>query len=123
MVLKKLAHNVELAAFDKDVCVQASQKEKCEVSKAIYKSKYSEVLLTEVFTEEHVGGLSDIVRCPSKRLLRRIWDEFKERQSRGHMARDNKMMLMSTLAINPEPVMLTVRCGDVLSNQTNVICC
>ena len=108
VILKKLAHNTELALFDKDLCMEATQHEDCEVARDIFKTKFSEVLRTEVFSGDQVGGLSDLVRCPSQRLLQKIWNGFLERQSRGYMARDNKMMLMSTLAINPEPVMLTV---------------
>ncbi|XP_072034635.1 divergent protein kinase domain 2A-like [Amphiura filiformis] len=108
VILKKLAHNTELASFDKELCLEATQQDTCEVARDIYKTKFSEVLRTEVFNGNQVGGLSDLVRCPSQRLLQKIWNGFKERQSRGFMARDNKMMLMTTLAINPEPIILTI---------------
>lgn len=108
--MKKLGHNSEHNQFDKDLCTNAeSGLRGCDVSQQIYKSKLSDIMYAERLEEKDVMGLSDIVRCPSRRLLDRIWDTFGERQYDKSLARDHKLMLATTIAFNPEPLILQVR--------------
>ncbi|XP_030837405.1 divergent protein kinase domain 2A [Strongylocentrotus purpuratus] len=107
VVMKKLGHNSEHNQFDKDLCTNAeSGLRGCDVSQQIYKSKLSDIMYAERLEEKDVMGLSDIVRCPSRRLLDRIWDTFGERQFDKSLARDHKLMLATTIAFNPEPLIL-----------------
>lgn len=108
VVLKKLASNKELREFDDDVCNQAKQPSGCDVSVAIFKSDFAEVIYSHMLQHSHVRDLSDLVKCPSQRLLDRIYEMYKERQSDGFLSRHNKIQLITTLAINPEPIILQI---------------
>ncbi|XP_077988292.1 divergent protein kinase domain 2A-like [Glandiceps talaboti] len=57
--------------------------------------------------------MSDLVRCPSRRLLDSIWSTFKnmqgeESEETGEMTPANKIMLMSMINFNPEPLMVEI---------------
>ncbi|XP_071798726.1 divergent protein kinase domain 2A-like [Asterias amurensis] len=108
VILKRLGHNKELDSFDRDICKNAGAGVKCDVAKSIFKTKFSRVLETEMLTIADAEGLSDVVRCPSERLLERITAKFMEYIPAKTPKKDWKMMLMTTLAINPEPIMYMI---------------
>ncbi|XP_071838169.1 divergent protein kinase domain 2A-like [Apostichopus japonicus] len=108
VVFKKLASDEELRQFDDDICIQANQRRGCDVSVAIFKSDLVDIIYSHMLEHNHVSDMSDLVRCPSQRLLDRIYDMYKERQSDGFLSRHNKIQLITTIAINPEPLVLQI---------------
>ncbi|XP_072180532.1 divergent protein kinase domain 2A-like [Diadema setosum] len=110
VVLKKLGHNDEHRQLDRDLCThdKGQPGKRCDVAQQVYQSKLSDISYRESLLETDVMGLSDLVRCPSRRLLDRIWDRYGERKMDGKLGRDNKLMLATTLAFNPEPIIFKI---------------
>ncbi len=122
VILKRLGHNTELASFDRDICKNAGAGVDCDVAKSIFKTKFSRVLETDKLTITDTEGLSDVVRCPSERLLDRITTKFMENIPANTPTRRWKMMLMTTLAINPEPIMYMVRYYETSPRSLSFSC-
>ncbi|XP_022088058.1 deleted in autism protein 1-like [Acanthaster planci] len=108
IILKRLAHDQELASFDASVCKNAGARRDCDVARSISQTKFSRVLETRSLEVAHVEDLSDVVRCPSQRLLERIWMMYKDHVPGNSLSNDQKMMLMTMLAVNPEPIIYMI---------------
>nr|XP_002737149.1 PREDICTED: deleted in autism protein 1 homolog [Saccoglossus kowalevskii] len=105
VVLKRLGHNTEFETFDRDICKNAKLQPDCDVSMAIPASHLGKLNDKDGLTPQDVTGLSDLVRCPSQRLLDRIWNIYEaEKPVDGILSAENKIMLMVILAFNPEPL-------------------
>ncbi|EAW78948.1 chromosome 3 open reading frame 58, isoform CRA_c, partial [Homo sapiens] len=64
-----------------------------------------------LLTPEAVEGWSDLVHCPSQRLLDRLVRRYAETKDSGSFLLRNlkdseRMQLLLTLAFNPEPLVL-----------------
>ncbi|XP_070539063.1 divergent protein kinase domain 2A-like isoform X2 [Ptychodera flava] len=108
VVLKRLGHNSEWRESDAALCESAGlEPPLCKVSSAAYKSKLAKLNRRDGVLADDVKDLSDVVRCPSQRLLDRIWSSYKK--NLGHptesVSPEEKMMLMMALSFNPEPVL------------------
>lgn len=109
VVLKKLGHNDELKQFDDGVCEETGRESGCDVAKVIFTSPQLRVVKNTNLTPDHIKGLSDFTKCPSQRLLNRILGHFHEQTEPGrHLLFRDKVMLLTILKINPEPLILQV---------------
>ncbi|XP_038049996.1 divergent protein kinase domain 2A-like [Patiria miniata] len=108
VILKRLGHDTELASFDANLCKNAGAGQDCDVAKSIFQTKFSRVLETTSLEVAHVEGLSDVVRCPSERLLERILMMYRDHVPGQSLSKDHKLMLMTMLSVNPEPIIYTI---------------
>ena len=106
VVFKKLAHDSELHDFDEEMCSKAKMGSGCNVGDAM--SKF--ISGSRIVTVEEVKGISDLTKCPSQRLVDQIVDKYKEKADAIDMSFPEKLGLITTLKINPEPLMLQVMC-------------
>ncbi|XP_067930226.1 divergent protein kinase domain 2A-like isoform X2 [Watersipora subatra] len=124
LVFKKLAHNDELATIDSYICggglslcsthsannhrfclsEAPSLNQQCDVQKAVHKIAAK---LTGPLVVEDVKGLGDAMYCPSSRLVQRMifrYQEFGKEVADGGLSKEEKMMMLYTLSVNPEPI-------------------
>uniref|UniRef100_A0A4W5L237 Divergent protein kinase domain 2Ab n=1 Tax=Hucho hucho TaxID=62062 RepID=A0A4W5L237_9TELE len=119
VVLKRLGSNQELADIDQKICKRATGRPRCDLIQAIYKTEFARLNGdVRLLTPEVVEGWSDLVHCPSQRLLDRVVRRYAETKDSGSFLLKNlkdteRMQLLMTLAFNPEPLVLQV--GTTLS--------
>ncbi|XP_062901473.1 divergent protein kinase domain 2Ab isoform X2 [Mobula hypostoma] len=112
VVLKRLGSNQELTEMDQKICKRATGRPRCDVTQAIYKTQFSRLNgEVRLLTPDIVEGWSDLVHCPSQRLLDRIVRRYAETKDSGSFLMKNlkdseRMQLLLTLAFNPEPLVL-----------------
>lgn len=105
IVLKKLAHDNEITEADKKICRLAKKGDICKVPQTLFNNVFGKG--ETILTVDRLKGLSDMVTCPSPRLVDRIIEYYTERK--GHdMLHGEKLMLFTTLLVNPEPIILQV---------------
>ena len=63
------------------------------------------------------AGLSDMTTCPSERLLDKIIFAYKEKADAVDLRYPEKLQLVTTLAINQEPIILQVRIRSYYETQ------
>ena len=108
-VLKKLAHNSELAQFDNNVCLlvkNISMRLSCEPSMALttlilQKNKTIERIVQDyniLFEKSHV------VQCKDFQLINYLWKRFQAFYNHKNSLEN----FITLLAINPEPLFLIV---------------
>lgn len=114
VVLKRLGSNAELAEIDQKICKRATGKPRCDLVQAMYKTEFARLNGdVRLLTPEVVEGWSDLVHCPSQRLLDRVVRRYAETKDSGSFLLKNlkdteRMQLLMTLAFNPEPLVLQV---------------
>ncbi|XP_013402245.1 deleted in autism protein 1 [Lingula anatina] len=114
VVLKKLGHDKELTTLDRKLCSLANKTtSSCEVNKLHLEPLFTTHLRSKKFLLELVTGISDLTRCPSKRLVDLILNRYSERYLVGQDVQkrwtpERIMVLLTTLAANPEPVIMQV---------------
>ena len=104
VVFKKLAHNYELREFDEEMCLKANMGSGCNVGEAM--SRF--ISGSKMVSVEEVKGLSDLTKCPSQRLVDKIVDKYQEKADAIDVSFPEKLGLIATLKINPEPLLLQV---------------
>lgn len=115
VVLKRLGSNAELAEIDQKICKRATGRPRCDLVQAMYKTEFARLNGdVRLLTPEVVEGWSDMVHCPSQRLLDRVVRRYAETKDSGSFLLKNlkdteRMQLLMTLAFNPEPLVLQVR--------------
>lgn len=115
VVLKRLGSNQELAEIDQKICKRATGRPRCDLIQAMYKTEFARINGdVRLLTPEVVEGWSDLVHCPSQRLLDRVVRRYAETKDSGSFLLKNlkdteRMQLLMTLAFNPEPLVLQVR--------------
>lgn len=120
VVLKRLGSNQELAEIDQKICKRATGRPRCDLIQAMYKTEFARINGdVRLLTPEVVEGWSDLVHCPSQRLLDRVVRRYAETKDSGSFLLKNlkdteRMQLLMTLAFNPEPLVLQVREPDSL---------
>ncbi len=105
VMLKKLGHNTELKDLEETICAMAGEAQNCDFRTAIYKTKLS---TAREFTSYTVANISDMMRCPSQRLVSRMVEMYKERHSPRDFPLIERLHLYSTLLVNPEPLIIQV---------------
>lgn len=114
VVLKRLGSNAELAEIDQKICKRAMGRPRCDLVQAMYKTEFARLNGdVRLLTPEVVEGWSDMVHCPSQRLLDRVVRRYAETKDSGSFLLKNlkdteRMQLLMTLAFNPEPLVLQV---------------
>lgn len=114
VVLKRLGSNQELADIDQKICKRATGRPRCDLIQAMYKTEFARLNGdVRLLTPDVVEGWSDLVHCPSQRLLDRIVRRYAETKDSGSFLLKNlkdteRMQLLMTLAFNPEPLVLQV---------------
>ncbi|XP_052354631.1 divergent protein kinase domain 2A [Oncorhynchus keta] len=112
VVLKRLGSNQELADIDQKICKRATGRPRCDLIQAMYKTEFARLNGdVRLLTPEVVEGWSDLVHCPSQRLLDRVVRRYAETKDSGSFLLKNlkdteRMQLLMTLAFNPEPLVL-----------------
>lgn len=114
IVLKRLGSNQELTDIDQKICKRATGRPRCDLIQAMYKTEFARLNGdVRLLTPDVVEGWSDLVHCPSQRLLDRIVRRYAETKDSGSFLLKNlkdteRMQLLMTLAFNPEPLVLQV---------------
>lgn len=114
VVLKRLGSNQELADIDQKICKRATGRPRCDLIQAMYKTEFARINGdVRLLTPDVVEGWSDLVHCPSQRLLDRVVRRYAETKDSGSFLLKNlkdteRMQLLMTLAFNPEPLVLQV---------------
>nr|XP_006001959.1 PREDICTED: deleted in autism protein 1 [Latimeria chalumnae]XP_006001960.1 PREDICTED: deleted in autism protein 1 [Latimeria chalumnae]XP_014347432.1 PREDICTED: deleted in autism protein 1 [Latimeria chalumnae] len=114
IVLKRMGSNQELADIDQKICKRATGRPRCDLIQAVYKTEFARLNgEVRLLTPEVVEGWSDLVYCPSQRLLDRIVRRYAETKDSGSFLLKNlkdteRMQLLLTLAFNPEPLVLQI---------------
>ncbi|KAG8580894.1 hypothetical protein GDO81_007465 [Engystomops pustulosus] len=112
VVLKRLGSNQELAELDQKICKRATGRPRCDLIQAMYKTDFARLNGdVRLLTPDVVEGWSDLVHCPSQRLLDRLVRRYAETKDSGSFLLKNlkdteRMQLLLTLAFNPEPLVL-----------------
>ena len=113
VIVKKLGRNRELRELDETLCAKAGTRSEqgasCDVTAAI---RAHPLVTSAEVTVSLVTGLSDMLACPSRRLLDLIMEKFstgddsdRREPAAGHVTR---MHLATVLSVNPEPVVMQV---------------
>ncbi|XP_071951089.1 divergent protein kinase domain 2A-like [Antedon mediterranea] len=106
VVFKKLGHTDELNQLDAKICEQGKDATGCDVSRVIFQSDLIKAMEDGKLMVDGVKRMSDLVRCPSQRLLDRIWSRYDERSWIGGVKQHQQLNLVTTLFFNPEPILL-----------------
>ena len=115
MVLKKLAHESELVDFDaKEIsCYDHGEKSKYGQCLAEFfmlnKNTLSKQRITSQLLKEYSVYLEiEVTKCFTDRMLDLFYMNTLESQQNGTDYMDENIMFLSTLKINPEPIILQV---------------
>ncbi|KAK4819928.1 hypothetical protein QYF61_015303 [Mycteria americana] len=120
VVLKRLGSAQELADIDTKICRRATGRGRCDLLQALHATEFASLNGdVRLLTPDAVEGWSDLVHCPSQRLLDRLVRRYAETKDSGSFLLRNlkdseRMQLLITLAFNPEPLVLQIR--SVLHN-------
>lgn len=106
LVLKKLAFNSELRDIDAKICKFTSGRYSCDVSKYFSLSKFA---TSREIDPGLFANLTDMVHCPSQRLLVKILDNYREKQSDSELHAQDRMYVGYTLSVNSEPILMQVK--------------
>ncbi|KAI4578874.1 hypothetical protein MJT46_000242 [Ovis ammon polii x Ovis aries] len=112
VVLKRLGSQRELAQLDQSICKRATGRPRCDLLQAMPRTEFARLNGdVRLLTPEAVEGWSDLVHCPSQRLLDRLVRRYAETKDSGSFLLRNlkdseRMQLLLTLAFNPEPLVL-----------------
>lgn len=114
VVLKRLGSAQELADIDSKICRRATGRGRCDLLQALHATEFASLNGdVRLLTPDAVEGWSDLVHCPSQRLLDRLVRRYAETKDSGSFLLRNlkdseRMQLLITLAFNPEPLVLQV---------------
>ncbi|ELK07726.1 hypothetical protein PAL_GLEAN10022092 [Pteropus alecto] len=118
VVLKRLGSQRELAQLDQSICKRATGRPRCDLLQAMPRTEFARLNGdVRLLTPEAVEGWSDLVHCPSQRLLDRLVRRYAETKDSGSFLLRNlkdseRMQLLLTLAFNPEPLVL--QCQELI---------
>eukprot|EP00058_Branchiostoma_floridae_P007590 XP_002593078.1 hypothetical protein BRAFLDRAFT_72848 [Branchiostoma floridae] len=107
VALKRLGHNSEFDQLDRWICETGKEGPQCHIPSVTYYSNFSRVIY-EGLSPKSLGDMSDMVRCPSQRLIDRVLEKFAEHLGKEteELSYQEKLHFLSTLKFNPEPLML-----------------
>lgn len=111
VILKRLGRSAELYEIDDQICQRAKLPAGCDVSEAV---KHTSVMAGTKWMTSYAANLSDLTVCPSERLMERIYDRYQEKIDAIQLSAVEKMYLLTTLMVNPEPIMLQVIYPDCM---------
>ena len=100
-MLKKLASNQDITAWEEHVCQLARQSGGCEVNKAAVKALMAS---GSRWLTSHVTGMSRLTACPTERLVEKIMDRYKEKLDAINLSARERIQLILTIMLNQEPI-------------------
>jgi len=101
VILKRLATNRDIAAWEERICLLAGQSHGCEVSKAAVKALMAS---GSGWLTSYVTGMSNLTACPTERLLEKIMDRYKEKLDAINLSARERIQLILTIMLNQEPI-------------------
>jgi len=105
IVIKRLASDYELKRFDDQFCKKAGESAGCDVSAAAYGSFQGQDRAQ--LQLEQLQGLSDMMVCPSQRLLDLSVEHYQESRLDGRrLSREGRAQFIMTATVNPEPLLI-----------------
>ncbi|KAK2147422.1 hypothetical protein LSH36_554g01032 [Paralvinella palmiformis] len=102
VVFKRLAHTSELQAFDERLCLKGGDPMDCDVAESVKKVSSP----TTKWLMQRLKGQSDMMACPTERLMETIYHYYIEKIDAVDLSAAEKLQLMTTLLINPEPIII-----------------
>lgn len=100
-VLKKLAHRTELDLFNNQ------DRLKLDSQSLIYAKEFKTRLDADLFKQIMSYQNIETFSCPTRRLVDRLYEYYVEKVGRYFTLQN--LILLTTLKINPEPIILQVR--------------
>ena len=114
IVIKRLGHSEELSRVDEELCARAHRAAGCDVAQAL-RASLTHRSGTD-WLSAYATNMSDLTACPTPRLMERIMDKYTEKIDAIQLSATEKMYLLTTLMVNPEPLMLQVCTKAIHSN-------
>ncbi|CAG7731074.1 unnamed protein product [Allacma fusca] len=118
LILKKLAHDNELARLDKELCNRHGKQDQCDSKDAVRLliDKYSYTHKNRpddpILHGEKIGKVTDALLCPSHHKMDYIIERVTK-LSKGPHRNTILMHILTMLLVNPEPLILqTFRAED-----------
>lgn len=109
LMVKKLATDSELREVDSQICKDANRPEGCDVARVITITNTAFPLNKNPLTPTILQKTGSFMfNCPSYRLLDRVWTYFKEYKKKSDIFIADKVQLLFTSMVNPEPMILQV---------------
>jgi len=102
VMLKKLAKDRDIAAWEEHICSLAHQPPGCEISKAAVKALMAS---GSKWLTSYVTGMSNLTACPTERLLEKIMDRYKEKHDAINLSARERIQLVLTVMLNQEPIL------------------
>lgn len=107
IIMKKLATDTELKELDARLCKDAMRPEGCDIARVLVRTNMASHLNTEPIKPDLLKGTGSFMfKCPSYRLLDRVWSYFKEFKKKNEIFLSDKMQVLYSSLINPEGLML-----------------
>jgi len=101
VLLKKLAKNKDIAAWEQRICSMSRRPPGCEISKAAVKALMSS---GSNWMTSYVTGMSHLTVCPTERLLEKIMDRYREKLDAVNLSARERIQLILTIMLNQEPI-------------------
>jgi len=101
VVMKKLATNRDIAAWEERICSMARQPSGCEISKASVKALMAS---GSNWMTSFLTGMSQLTTCPTERLLEKVMDRYKEKLDAIDLSARERIQLILTIMLNQEPI-------------------
>lgn len=102
VLIKKLATNRDIAAWEKRICSLAQQSSGCDISKAALKALMAS---GSKWMTSYVTGMSKLTACPTDRLIEKVMDRYREKLDAIILSARERIQLMLTILLNQEPVL------------------
>jgi len=115
VVLKKLGTDLEIQELDNKVCKEANRPAGCDVSRVLFLTDVSVVLRKEPLAPKHLRQSVGMFTCASYRLMDRLWTYYQELRKKKSILLGDKLQVWYTASLNPEPLLLQVRCCSTFS--------
>ena len=109
IVLKKLGHDNEIKLIDDRMCKDSFRDPGCDLGKRMAVSKTAKSIHSNGLLPEHLKDTSFMFFCVTHKLIDRVMDRYPVVGFRGDMMpMDDKLQILYTAHVNPEPLMLVV---------------
>lgn len=109
IVLKKLAHNDEIQKVDDWICKDSVVDPGCSVEKRFVVSKTAQDVIQNGLLPQHLKDTTFMFLCVTHKLIDRVFERYQEKSHwSGTLSMDDKLQILYTAKVNPEPLLLQV---------------
>lgn len=109
VVLKKLAHNFEIQKIDDNICKDSVVDPGCDVAKRFVVTKTAQDIIRNGLLPVHFKDTTFMFYCVTHKLIDRVFEKYQETVHwSGELSMDDKLQILFTARVNPEPLMLQV---------------